>query len=60
MPLDVLSKGGAYGRALFLIDYGENHSLIWVVGLENGEIWAVKNEEVRLPANWTMHYEANR
>jgi hypothetical protein len=52
LPL-VTSKGD--GFAHFLIDYGQEHNLIWVVFLkENGECWCLPNKEVRLEANFTM------
>ena len=38
-----------------MIDYGEEHNLIWVVALNaGGEIWCSPNPKVRMRANWTM------
>jgi hypothetical protein len=38
-----------------VIDYGEEHNLIWVVALDaSGEIWCSPNPKVRMRANWTM------
>ena len=46
------SKGD--GLALAVIDYGMEHSLLWVVTLHtSGEIWCVPNNEVRVAANWS-------
>lgn len=43
------------GQAVAVIDYSEEHDLIWVVILdENGEIWAVPNGKVRGITNYTM------
>ena len=53
IPLHVLTKGDGY--AIGMIDYGQEHNLIWVTGLsESGEIWCAPNPLVRLEANWTM------
>ena len=54
IPVIVVSKNNIKGNALAVIDYGEEHNLIWVVGLENNEIWCVPNPEIRLQNNWTM------
>ena len=41
------------GIALFMIDYGAEDDILWVVGInETGEIWCVPNYEVRLMENW--------
>lgn len=53
VPLHVLGKGDGY--ALAVIDYGQEHNLIWVTAIdETGEIWCAPNPEVRMQANWTM------
>ena len=53
--LPVLVEGKGKGVAFAVIDYGEEHNLIWVVALdENGEIWCSPNPKVRMRANWTM------
>lgn len=42
-------------NAFFLIDLGEEHSLMWVTFLEeSGECWTFRNEEIRLQKNYTM------
>ena len=52
LPLETI-KGS--GFAHFLIDYGVEHHLIWVVFLnESGECWSFQNPEIRLEKNWTM------
>ena len=41
--------------AFAVIDYGEEHNLIWVVALDDsGEIWCSPNPKVRMRANWTI------
>ena len=53
IPLHVLGKGAGY--AIGLIDYGQEHSLIWITALDaSGEIWCAPNHKVRLGKNWTM------
>ena len=52
LPLET-SKGP--GWAHFLIDYGAESALLWVVFLDaDGACWTVPNQEVRMCANWTM------
>jgi hypothetical protein len=46
-------KGG--GWAHFVIDYGPETALLWVVFMDgDGACWTVPNPEVRLTFNWTM------
>lgn len=53
IPLYVLGKGDGY--AIGMIDYGQEHNLIWVTALnDSGEIWCAPNPTVRLGRNWTM------
>lgn len=51
IPMDT-TKGS--GLALAVIDYGLEHSLLWVVALDDsGEIWCVPNGDVRAQKNWS-------
>lgn len=53
IPLHVLGKGDGY--AIGMIDYGQEHNLIWVTAIDaTGEIWCAPNSKVRLGRNWTM------
>lgn len=53
IPLTVLDKGKGY--AVGVIDYGQEHNLIWVTALsDSGEIWCAPNPQVRFQQNWTM------
>jgi hypothetical protein len=53
LPLTVLGKGD--GFAIAVIDYGQEHNLIWVTAInETGEIWCAPNPKVRMQTNWTM------
>jgi hypothetical protein len=57
IPLTVLDKGKGY--AVGVIDYGQEHNLIWVTALsDSGEIWCAPNPQVRLQSNWTMGRKA--
>lgn len=53
LPLNVIGKGR--GFAVAVIDYGQEHDLIWVTALtDSGEIWCAPNPRVRMDSNWTM------
>lgn len=53
IPMLVPQKGKGYAFAV--IDYGQEHHLIWVVAMDDtGEIWAVPNPHIRVQNNWTM------
>ncbi len=53
IPLHVIDKGDGY--ALAVIDYGQEHNLIWVTAInDSGEIWCAPNPRVRMQPNWTM------
>jgi len=53
LPVHVLDKGP--GFAIAVIDYGQEHNLIWVTAIDaTGEIWCAPNPRVRMQANWTM------
>lgn len=52
--IPLLTPKGA-GLAHFLIDYGEEHDLLWVCFLdENGECWAFPNPQIRAFTNPSM------
>lgn len=53
-PLPLETSKGA-GWAHFLIDYGPEGALLWVVFMDaDGACWTVPNPEVRMSFNWTM------
>lgn len=53
LPIDVIGKGPGY--AIGVIDYGQEHNLIWVTAIsETGEVWCAPNPTVRFQKNWTM------
>jgi len=52
LPLDT-PKGS--GLAHFVIDYGPEADLVWVVFMDkDGACWSVPNPEIRMSFNWTM------
>jgi hypothetical protein len=52
LPMET-PKGG--GWAHFLIDYGPESALLWVVFMDaDGACWTVPNAEVRMSFNWTL------
>lgn len=52
LPLDT-PKGA--GLAHFVIDYGPEADLLWVVFMNaDGACWAVPNPDIRMSANWSM------
>jgi hypothetical protein len=52
LPLET-SKGP--GWAHFVIDYGPESALLWVVFMDaDGACWTVPNFEVRMSYNWTL------
>ena len=52
LPLDT-PKGS--GLAHFVIDYGPEANLVWVVFMDkDGACWSVPNPEIRMALNWTM------
>jgi hypothetical protein len=53
-PLPLETPKGP-GLAHFVIDYGPESELLWVVFLHaDGACWTVPNPEVRMTFNWTM------
>jgi hypothetical protein len=53
-PLPLETPKGA-GWAHFVIDYGPEAALLWVVFMDaDGACWTVPNPEVRMSVNWTM------
>lgn len=43
------------GQAIAVIDYSEEHHLLWVVALdETGEIWTIPNPKVKLFPNYSI------
>lgn len=53
-PLPMSSEKGP-GLAHFVIDYGPEYDLIWILFMDSdGSCWAVPNPEIRMQWNWSM------
>lgn len=53
LPVHVIGKGDGYAFAV--IDYGQEHNLIWVTAIDaTREIWCAPNPKVRVQQNWSM------
>lgn len=52
-PLPLKTPKGD-GLCHVLIDYGPETDLLWVVFLDNGEVWTFGNRDIRAPKNITM------
>lgn len=56
IPVSIIGKGDGYAFAV--IDYGQEHNLIWVTAInDTAEIWCAPNPLVRMKGNWTMGRE---
>jgi|SRR5579862_5573764 len=54
-PLPLYIPGKGKGLAHFLIDYGIEHNLFWVVFMdETGECWTFENPVIRIQKNTTL------
>jgi len=42
------------GYAFLVIDYSQEHDLMFTCAMNNGEIWALKNSEIRVEENITL------
>ena len=52
-------KGSGY--ALFVVDYSQEHHLMWVVALDDGgEVWMFENPQVRVQSNFTLGRRPDR
>ena len=43
------------GFAFVIIDYSQEHDLLYVCGMENGEIWTLNNKEIRFQKNISLN-----
>jgi hypothetical protein len=45
---------GMKGYALVLIDYSQEHHLLFVCAMANGEIWTLNNKDIRIQENISL------
>ncbi len=50
----VHAETGERGFAFALIDYSQEHDLLFVCGFESGEIWTLPNTKIRLQQNISL------
>ena len=42
------------GYAFMVIDYSQEHNLLFVCAMDNGEIWTLNNKEIRFLKNISL------
>jgi hypothetical protein len=42
------------GYAFMVIDYSQEHDLLFVCAMDNGEIWTLSNRDIRVTNNITL------
>jgi hypothetical protein len=42
------------GYAFLTIDYSQEHHLLFVCAMDNGEIWTLNNKEIRIQKNISL------
>ena len=42
------------GYAFLIIDYSQEHDLMFTCAMNNGEIWTLKNSEIRMEQNISL------
>ena len=45
---------GMKGFAFLVIDYSQEHDLLYVCGMDNGEVWTLNNKAIRIQNNITL------
>ena len=45
---------GMKGYAFLVIDYSQEHDLLFVCAMDNGEIWTLNNKAIRVQANISL------
>ena len=54
IPIRRVSDGMS-GFAFVLIDYSQEHDLLFVCAMKNGEIWTLSNQDIRMQENISLH-----
>lgn len=47
------------GYAFIVIDYSQEHNLLFVCAMDNGEIWTINNTEIRMQENISLDRKSN-
>lgn len=53
IPITRISDG-MKGYAFVLIDYSQEHDLLFVCAMDNSEIWTLSNRDIRMQENISM------
>ena len=56
LPIIRISDGMP-GYAFLVIDYSQEHDLLFTCAMKNGEIWTLSNKEIRAQENITLGRE---
>lgn len=51
---------GMNGYAFLIIDYSQEHNLLFTCAMDNGEIWTLSNKEIRFQKNISLERYANK
>jgi hypothetical protein len=43
------------GYAFLVIDYSQEHNLLFTCAMDNGEIWTLSNQEIRFTKNISLN-----
>ena len=46
---------GMKGYAMLVIDYSQEHDLLFTCAMDNGEIWTLGNKYIRMNVNITLN-----
>jgi hypothetical protein len=53
--IPIIRKSDAmHGYAFVLIDYSQEHDLLFVCAMDNGEIWTLSNRDIRMQENISL------
>jgi hypothetical protein len=50
---------GIEGYAFLVIDYSQEHNLLFTCAMDNGEIWTLSNKELRFCKNISLDRSSN-
>jgi hypothetical protein len=53
----IRTSDGMKGYAFVLIDYSQEHDLLFVCAMHNGEIWTLSNRDIRMQENISLGRE---
>lgn len=54
IPIQRISDG-MKGYAFAMIDYSQEHYVLFVCGMDDGEIWILNNKDIRLQTNISLN-----